>query len=566
VVFWLIPLELYLPNAVEWGNDFYLPQFFMLVGTALFVITMLLYWGLLRRSKWLSLFLPKWLFLLGIIILLCDLLSPVQLSLLDGSKPYSDQPLFNTLLELCIFLAIVLCGFLFRGEKSNRIYGELSIIFLFICVGYFSYALINNSKDDQLFAVDEVSEVNQQLPNVYHFHLDAMQTDYFLSNLQDSKREEDFKGFTVFKQNIANYPYSAPSIASYLTGTTYKSGDYRKWLSQFDQGLFKDAVASGYQLTIYGKPALLQTRLAKKFISGDSLYKLDLTIRHPLLQEYVRIWFARVMPNRVTNRALDIGEKIGNRLSQSIEKSLGTDKPINIKTGIEPYTGVLMLRDIIGKEKLRTQNGRYLFAQPILPHGPYVINKQCEYDQAQAGKSDKYMEQVECATSLLIKFLDELKALGRYDDSLIIVHSDHGSGWAGFLDEKEGSYISSLDTLKENPPFRAEFHPWGKENLEARAMALLMIKPPKSTSAFNVREENTELLDIYPTVSELLGFPESDIKQEGVSLVECLNHDICLEDFQRQLYFYYFKPGPTRTKEVEKIQVEFDEVGRPRFK
>ena len=44
----------------------------------------------------------------------------------------------------------------------------------------------------------------KQLPNIYHLHLDTMQTDYFLRYLDSSDVEKQFDGFTLYEKNIAN--------------------------------------------------------------------------------------------------------------------------------------------------------------------------------------------------------------------------------------------------------------------------------------------------------------------------------------------------------------------------
>jgi arylsulfatase A-like enzyme len=99
-------------------------------------------------------------------------------------------------------------------------------------------------------------------------------------------------------------------------------------------------------------------------------------------------------------------------------------------------------------------------------------------------------EQTSCATKLIKEFVNKLKQLGRYDDSLIIIQSDHGL-------EKIGT-----EPMFKIPQLKAGHY---DENFSLRLHSLLLIKPPASgTAPLRISEEVSQLVDIPATVYDIL--------------------------------------------------------------
>ncbi len=559
VIFLFIPSELFHYNLEEWDNDIFLIIFPFLVSLCLYCILILF----LFLIKYLfpnayckiKIWLP-WLFVnIGIFIFFADLLAPLELTQLDGADTKSSEPITTTIVELVILVAVI---FIFlKREYTEKIVGNFVAIFLAISIGYFGFNIFNStvihSKEDLHRSATKA--LKEKLPNIYHLHLDAMQTDYFLKNLNDSSLKNKFSGFTLFQKNISNYPYTKPSVSSYLTSTTFKGGSYPSWIKQFDSGLIEDLKELGYNIGIIGTRAVLFTDKANNFTSGNDIYKLKTDISHPMMKQFVSIATARAFPNYFTNESLKVGEDI----SDIFYNLATTDKifPSTIAEGIEPYTGVAILQYLNNTEQKRKKYGEYILVQPILPHTPFYINNKCEYGLTSGNKASRYMQQVQCATSLVIELLDTLKVMKRYDDSIVIIHGDHGSGHAGFVNGEPGSYNNNL-TGKNLIPYNKEIHPWSKEQLESRSMALLMIKPPNNNNELQISRAKTDLLDIYPTLMNLLDLKTNNTL-EGNNLSDLLLSTSFNKIKDKKQYFYYFEPGGPVDK-IEKIKIDFQNM------
>lgn len=567
VVFVFIPTELYYHNAAQW-NDTFLLKLIATTGLlfGLFVSILVIFLSKVHRIDLGKL--GFWVFLVGMYFLFSDVYSPLQLSQLDGSNLNSDQPLFYTVIELVIFVAVVFIGLFFNKPKNHKYAIFLSQLGIPAIIFYFVFALVASTPGNFVAKTNpsdaSISE-GQDLPNVYHIVLDAMQTDYFLKALEETEYGDRLAGFTVFKNNISNYPYTQASTASYFTSTTYTDGDFKQWIAESDRSLFRIIKAAGYELTVYGKSAVIKASQADTYISADEIYKRYAGTSHPLLKEFIRLWTARVLPNAITNLALELGGRAGDRATR-LFSSAQTGVPTTINEGIEPFTGMYVFQDAIQSEADRSKTASYLYLHPILPHEPFVLDSGCNYTKLQGNVANQYIQQVECTIKLLTEFFDELKREGKYEDALILVHGDHGNGWAGFIEavDENGQYISS-NGFNDPAPYRPEIHPWSKHQLESRSMAFLMIKPPGSTSDLTVNDSSTQLLDVYPTILDFLGI-SPPAKVEGLSLVTCLQDaSSCDELNERDRYFYYFTVGASGIKSVDALLVGFNELDRPEF-
>jgi len=72
----------------------------------------------------------------------------------------------------------------------------------------------------------------------------------------------------------------------------------------------------------------------------------------------------------------------------------------------------------------------FMFAHMMMPHRPYFFNKKGYYFNWNAFKhedADSYVKQLEYVDSYLGEFINKLKELGKYDESMIVVMSDHNN-------------------------------------------------------------------------------------------------------------------------------------------
>jgi hypothetical protein len=127
---------------------------------------------------------------------------------------------------------------------------------------------------------------------------------------------------------------------------------------------------------------------------------------------------------------------------------------------------------MMADEESLSPSGRYTLVHVLIPHPPLKLRADCTYSVG-SSKTEP-IEQSRCALKLIEEFVDRLKELGRFDDSLIVIHADHG-----------GAYRTKNDTLVTN----------------ARSVSLnvvLLVKPVGNPASeeLQVVDSETSLLDI----------------------------------------------------------------------
>ena len=98
----------------------------------------------------------------------------------------------------------------------------------------------------------------------------------------------------------------------------------------------------------------------------------------------------------------------------------------------------------------------YTFLHLVLPHGPFLIDENCQrssspypedpdYFEADPKSVEKYIAQSHCALNVLDRILAKLRSLGMLQNTRLAVHSDHGR-----LPNNQYHDLESTNKLKRN--------------------------------------------------------------------------------------------------------------------
>ncbi len=142
-------------------------------------------------------------------------------------------------------------------------------------------------------------------------------------------------------------------------------------------------------------------------------------------------------------------------------------------------------REMVAGIQRTRPNGNYTYVHMMLPHEPYMMTENAEYVIPKQGTRQGHLGLID---RLVGELVAELKRLGRYDDSMLIVHGDHGF---------------ALDNWTSHPDNNSEERRPLAGVME-RTRAALLIKPPHH-QGYDVPESPTQLLDISPTILGAVG-------------------------------------------------------------
>ncbi|RJP85117.1 MAG: hypothetical protein C4518_17315 [Desulfobacteraceae bacterium] len=335
-------------------------------------------------------------------------------------------------------------------------------------------------------------------PNIYHIVFDGFTSLVFLRALKDLNTAETFNGFTFFQNNRANYNDTVASLPSLSTGSFYQKGPFRHWKNRkFCSGIFMEMHKNGYQLNLYtqNKKDSFENAAIKKFYA-DLLNHYTPHAPNALKTLKFFTYFADGC----------LSERMGKGTRLVLSNCMKPFKiRLNSTNGFPSFSvdrfllsenilALPMMLEFILNEKTNPASGQYNFAHLMLPHLP--VNWTRSFT---AADNSSYLEQVYCAINLMGLLINELKRLDRFDDSLIIFHSDHG--WSGVdfdypcMQEIPEPVIDKIQRTTHHCPSRF-FH---------RSHSLLLIKPPgpESLRPLEISDRLTQLADIPATISHL---------------------------------------------------------------
>ncbi len=365
--------------------------------------------------------------------------------------------------------------------------------------------------------------------NIYHLVLDGYQSDLFPLTLDEDSRPE-LNGFVLFPRNVTTSGRTRISIPSVFVGRTW---DNDNPITQFTDTAMNSPSSLLYWLKKagYTTTAYLHKRFSFEPNLFDRIFYHHNAARHRNLgrDAFNDLWVFRFLPRFISNRVLD-----DETITEILHKSLSPK--------IYPVHSYDTFVNFMKQEKNLSATDRYTFLHLLLPHHPYVLDRDCNYREA-----TKPIEQFCCATRVIVSLVRLLKNMDRFQASLIIIQADHGLNFT----------LGDNGELKTNE-FVHEAVSW---NLP-RSKTLLLVKPAGVDASEELIESDAEttIIDITPTIYRSIHI-EPPVKLEGHPLIPP-------PDFSgpRRRYYQYFVGN--HTEEVYQFVAEgdsfrFDKIMRP---
>jgi len=472
-----------IPKAVIYYRYFFAAAFIIL-----FVLTFILLF--LRRR--IALILASLLGAYALLVLIFDLVHPLNIGpLVEGTESVPAAPVAGA-------IQIVLMGgaffALFYIPRKVRAVLTWSLAAVFLVSGLpFLFAPSDTGHIPESSFISE----NESAPdfNIYHLVLDAYYGPWLQWSLSELGRNTpELAAFTHYRRNISNYSHTAPTYASFMSGTMYSPNmTVSEWYdSTNENAIIDDLHERGFSTTFYGVALKDGIRQVQEAYTDDPGGVGIADIR--LAADY---WLLRVAPVALRHLVLDdhgagpITRYIGNS-----EESPGGD--------IHTLVSYRQFQKFLADERLRPSTGQYVHVYCYPPHPPYQLDRYGNY----SGESS-YDEQLLLATNMLLEFVATLKELGKFDNSLIIIQADHGAGW-GSNKEHVGDVLRDfiqMDAATSEAIREVDVRGFVGTEVEARYLALLLIKPCGAggdTGDLTVNDGLTQLLDLREYIKKVI--------------------------------------------------------------
>lgn len=495
--------ETYLTNIDEFSFGIREIWFYEIILVMISYIAIYFFCKILGKNE--DIFITM-LFALSVSSYLQEMFMNGKLFLMDGNKGQwsTGLKIFNFLIWVSIF-AVVFLIYKKRKEKFKEVCKFVSaILFLMQLVGgislIFSTDITNNivRTADDYFGSDGLYEVAEG-KNVLVFVLDTYDIDYLNEVLE---QEPDFlktlNGFTYFPDTVSQYSRTFPSIPYMLTDEKYfYDVPYVEYCnSSFQKCKFwEQLINKDYKLYFYLE--------SSEYVGVDIRERASNYVKkgYPIGEEtdfagFIKAVYEinnfRIMPYILKDYYRYTAESINNLIVTNMVWSQTKFE----SDDAEIYNGVINHGLSVTKE----ENKAFKFYHLTGAHAPYTMNE--DGKRVNANKNTKVAQYIG-SMKIVYNYISELKKLGLFDDSTIVITADHGE-----------NYVT--------------------KELEQNTNPILFIKPAgvSDDEELKVSDVYASQNDILPTLASQVGIEVN--KLWGINLFDTKGHDK-----ERKRYHYY---------------------------
>ena len=390
--------------------------------------------------------------------------------------------IYGTKAGLTLWPMLLLVATALLGKRVTPPVVQAFAVFGAVLLAYEGGTVLHNVSTQQrapavsIAGRGDASDEHSSLPNVYHLVFDAYQTDLFEHTLSDEARKT-LGGFAYFPGNKALWSQTPMSLASVFSGRQYSydrtRADYIDDAFNSKSSILYWLRSQGYQNVAYatGNWSRRDEYFDWMGFHGDAaIYDL----RAVNIEAFWNLWVYSNTPAPLRDAVMR--NAFFAQLSDKDMNLLREGRLLPASASVTSYLG--FERMMAGEEKL-SASGRYTVVHVLVPHAPHRLTADCDYTLGSTPTGP--LEQTHCALKMIREFLTLLKDLDRFDDSLILIHGDHG-----------GPYRTTDDTSRVVVT----------EGRSRSLNTVLLVKPVgrQGVGELEVLDSKTTLLDISTIV------------------------------------------------------------------
>jgi hypothetical protein len=425
---------------------------------------------------------------LGSYVLIRDILTPFPSISIDNETRKVVYEGAKLIAEILLdaeagLIALLFTWTVIRFPKFRKFVAVFFVVFLAVDVAKNVVGLVSaDDLNDGVVADRPVINA----PNVYHMIFDGFSGPFFIETAERLKVIEEFEGFVLFDKVKANHYPTYASMASIMLSEYYSDASvpFNEWIAAWKKketkvGLLKNMSDHGYALHQYTDiPANASEILSKTKLTGDSVSRINIILA---------IYAARLSPVTLRQWAMDTVSEYLSWIRYGVKVTTFLD--------FRAWDSPRVFSTMVSDENKRPNTGQYVFYHGFNPHGPYNILLDCS-----PTKTESNFNALGCSVNSMVELIRELKSSGKYDDALIVIHSDHGNERNS--PTIDGEYFDLEFSRALNRYFWYPESPIGGEIKYLRLTApLLLVKLPGAKHSLHIdHRELAELVDIGPTI------------------------------------------------------------------
>jgi len=492
LAFSIVVLFITFPNLLFSANVEDIPKaiiYYRYFFAAAFVILFVLTSIFLLLPRRIALIASSLLGAYALLVLIFDLIHPLGIGpLVEGTESVPAAPVAGAI-QIVLMVGTFFALFYIPRKVRSVLAWSLAAVFLVSGLPFMFAPPTGHIPEHP-----SVSE-NEAAPdfNIYHIIFDAYCGPWLQWSLTELSRDRsELTGFIHYRCHVSNYDNTAPSYASFMSGTMYSHDitvtEYYRRANE--DSIIDDLRERGFATSFYGLRLYDGIRQVQEAYTDDPGGLEVVDVR--LAADY---WLLRIAPVALRHLVLDDGG--AGPITRYVK--YGEEVPSVINA-----VSYRQFQKFLADERLRPASGHYVHAYFYPPHPPYQLDRHGKY----VGESS-YEEQLLLATNMLLEFVATLKELNRFENSLIIIHSDHSSGGVAnkrYASDPLRDFIQMNEATSEAISDVDVRYVSGYQ-VEGKFLALLLIKPPgagENQGDLMVKDALVQLLDLRGYINQVI--------------------------------------------------------------
>jgi len=340
--------------------------------------------------------------------------------------------------------------------------------------------------------------------NVIHVVLDAYMSELFGEAVEDDADyfNRTFDGFVYFRDHLGAFPTTRASMPAMLTGETYRNAKpFRQFLeSTLQRRSIAMALASqGFEVrSISFQPGEHPSAMS----AARPVVRYTIPTPYGTYDDYVRFSAMQLFDLAAFRHAPQVLKPIVYNDDQWLwQRVLPPDSLMGQDSRTARASShAAFLTELADELTVGIDAPVYQFIHVAIPHPPIVLDADCRFVEPRDTTRALYAGQSRCAVALIGRLLDRLRALGIYDDSIVLVTSDHG--WRL---PRRGHPLAGVST------------PAGDlQSVAMTAMPLLLVKSKGASGPLRASMAPTSITDVAATIANLAGLPPGQFPGQPV--------------------------------------------------
>ena len=361
------------------------------------------------------------------------------LPVLDGSSIDWSSFLIQNIISIALLLIVLgISIFLFIKYKDKYFkistYISLAIfIMLFVSLLTTMTTKQNIYEEKGLYTVT-IKDFNKLSSNKNYLILlvDMLDSKTFDKVLKDSNKEYILKDFSYYPDTLSTYGFTRESVPYILSGKYYEAlEEYTDYYTKAmnESLLFKLLKDNNYEINLYENELIWNDEKITEVNNVES-FSYDLA-KICFLEEETKYIMFKYLPFPLKQYS-NIESLNYNRCRKSKSKYIYTVENDYIYDNLD---------------KIELQEDNY-FQFVHIEGGHYPFNLDKDLNSIDDGT---YEQKIESAITVIEKYLDRVKESGMYDNSVIIIMSDHGYNGSNHDGRQNPSlYIKGFNETHDN--------------------------------------------------------------------------------------------------------------------